>query len=80
MQQFIIYWALVVAPSDLGRVEEVFQTIEPCQVRAKQFKDLGFVAECIPTTHPEILKSENQLKHLSYLLYGNSNSTSGPKN
>jgi hypothetical protein len=77
MEQFILYWALVIAPADVGRVEAVFQTLEPCQIQAEQYQRMGFTAACIPTNQPEITKSEQQLKNLAQLIYGNSDRSSG---
>lgn len=77
MEQFIMYWALVVAPMDVGRVEAVFQTLEPCQMQVERYQSAGFTAACIPTNQPEIMKSEQQLKSLAQLFYGNTDRISG---
>ena len=69
MEQFIIYWALIVAPTDMGRIDEVYRTYEPCHVRAENYRKAGITAECIPTTSPEIMRSEQQLRALATLIY-----------
>jgi hypothetical protein len=76
MEQFIMYWALVVASVDMGRVEAVYQTLEPCQVQAERYQAMGFTAACIPTNQPEVIKSDEQLRNLAQLFYGNANRTS----
>jgi hypothetical protein len=68
-----MYWALVVAPADMGRVEAVYQTLEPCQVQVERYQAMGFTAACVPTNQPEIIKSEQQLRNLAQLIYGNAN-------
>lgn len=77
MEQFIIYWALIVAPTDQGRVHEVFRTYEPCQIQVERYKSMGFGAACIPTNQPEIIKSEQQLRSLAQVIYGNIDGISG---
>lgn len=76
MEHLIMYWALVVAPADLGRVDTVFRTNEPCRVQAEQYRRMGYKADCVPTNQLEISRSEQQLRSLANLLYGNTDRTS----
>jgi hypothetical protein len=71
-----MYWALVVAPMDMGRVEAVYQTLEPCQIQVERYQAIGFTAACIPTNQPEVIKSDEQLRNLAQLFYGNTDRTS----
>jgi hypothetical protein len=71
-----MYWALVVAPVDMSRVEAVYQTLEPCQIQAERYQSMGFTAACIPTNQPEVIKSDKQLRNLAQLFYGNTDRTS----
>ncbi len=73
MEHLIMYWALVVAPNDLGRVEAVYRTYEPCHIKVQEYKSLGYTAECIPTNQPEIIKAEFQLKNLALIISNKNN-------